>query len=284
MNRFSIKHLVAALGLAAGTTAFAAPVTVQFGPDASLMRYNPGVYIDFDEAAVTAGLVSDGSNGTIDDMVRGGEFRVTVTDAAGASSQLWAFCIEVDQNIQQEVPLDTYQLIQFGSASTPAQRTANDNGDDGTRANRDDPFANATKFALLNNLYSQFIGLADNSATLAAAFQIALWEVRYDGDAALDLDGGKFVLADNNASYAGGDAAALEARETAADWLGLLTETLDPALTFIQLTSNDFDLAEWQDLLAYDPDTRIPPGEIPVPGSLALMGLGALAFARYRKA
>jgi len=282
MIRISIKHLAAAVGVLAASSAFAVPVTVTFPAEASVFRHNPGVIIDLDEVAINAALPQDGSKGTIFDAPRGGEFRATVTDAAGASQQLFVFCIEVDQDIDYEVPLDTYQRIDFGSASTPAQRTA-DNGSGTARAGRDSPFADATKFALLNNLYTRFINLADNDATLAAAFQIALWEVRYDGAGALSLDGGSFVLADDDAAYAGGNAAAQQARDIAEGWLAVLTPTLDPALTFIQLTSNDIELAEWQDLIGFTPDTRVPPNQVPVPGSLALIGLGGLALARYRK-
>jgi hypothetical protein len=279
--KFTAQRLVGVLALLGSTVALADPVSVTFGPDASLFRYNPGVVVDLDETTMNANArFQTVSSAPILATQRVGEFNVTVTDAAGVDSQLYAFCIEVDQNISQGAALDTYQRNLLSAPATV------DNGAGVVRTGRDDAFADSLRFGQLNSLYNQFAHLADDSAILAAAFQIALWEVRYDGGsvgAGLNLDGGDFVLAADDAGYAGGDADAQQARDVAANWIGdLVDEAITPGREYVLLTSNDFALNEWQDLIGITPDVRVPPAA-PAPGTLALLGIGALAFARRRK-
>lgn len=124
----------------------------------------------------------------------------------------------------------------------------------------------ATQVGLFNRLYTNYYAASHTSYANAAAFQIAVWEITYDGNGALNHGADIFTLG------SGGNATA---KSTAASWLSSLTPLATSAWTFTVLDSQSVT----QDLLVAIP---VPEPETYV---LLLAGLGLLGFvARHRKA
>ena len=234
--------LGAATALLAATATLAVPVIVDdAGGTAVQFRFG-------DENSATSTVDIDLPT-DFSPTVTGGEFKSTINGNSG----LFTFCLELEENLFSGGAGQDYTPVQVGGGgeahfTTPTQRTR------------------------LDSLYANHYAAASTDATgqSAAAFQLLLWEIVYEGAGALDLLGGTFALG------VGGDATA---RATAISW----GSTLDANPALSGLTFFELQNAGWQDLLYASRDGRIPPADVPEPGSLALLGLGALAFARLRK-
>lgn len=149
--------------------------------------------------------------------------------------------------------VDVMQNISFGSTYT-----------DYTAVSAATHGFSATQESLLNKLYTNHYAASRASNASAAAFQIAAWEIAYDGNGTLDIGGGSFIMG------AGGSAAA---KTTASGWLGTLAGASTGNWTFTVLESG-----RHQDLLVAMP--------VPEPSSMAMLlaGLGVMgAIARRRK-
>ena len=124
------------------------------------------------------------------------------------------------------------------------------------------------QMGLFNKLYTNYYGVSQDSSANAAAFQIAVWEITYDGNGALDIDANYFdVGTDGNAS----------AKTTASGWLSTLGTLSTGAWSFTVLDSVDVDGNATQDLLVAIP--------VPEPGAWALLlaGFGVLLVSGRRR-
>lgn len=112
-------------------------------------------------------------------------------------------------------------------------------------------------FTMLGQLFTEAFGDATASSTNSAAFQLAIWEILYDGD--LDLHAGGFQVL-------GGNSAAITQAQY---WLDHLSEYTDN-YNIVLLTS-----ASHQDFITFGrPFSRL----VPEPASPALLAVALLAM------
>lgn len=123
-----------------------------------------------------------------------------------------------------------------------------------------------TQLGLFNRLYTNHYAASHASSTAAGAFQLAVWEITYDGNGPLNLAGGAFTL---------GSGGSLAARNQAASWLSSLAGEAPGNWSFTVLDSSGPRAT--QDLLVALP--------VPEPATYAMMlsGLGLLGFAARKK-
>lgn len=154
-----------------------------------------------------------------------------------------SFCIELGQSISTPGgPYNNYVL----------------------RPLQDDPRFGATQIDRLNRLFTNHLTDSRLDAAHSAGFQLAVWEITYDGaSGALDLNAGNFRLGRNNGL-------SLAAAGFASNYLTGLDGKPTSNLVFEELTSP----TRQDQLLA----------RVPAPGTLALALMGVIGWAGSRRA
>ena len=193
------------------------------------------------------GFLGGRSAGVDLDTPRNGDF------SAGEFTGLWngnsfsAMCVDVNRDLSFGTTYTNY------TAMTPAAYGFS-----------------STQVGLFNRLYTDYYATSHTNGVNAAAFQIAVWEITYDGNGTLNLGANTFTLG------SGGNATA---KATAATWLSTLASQSVGAWNFTVLDSQSVTGGQsaTQDLLVAVPE--------PETYALLLAGLGLLGFvARHRKA
>ena len=199
------------------------------------------------DTVTITGFLGGRSAGVDLDTPRNGNF------SAGEFTGLWngnsfsAMCVDVNHDLSFGTTYTNY------TAMTPAAYGFT-----------------ATQVGLFNRLYTNYYATSHTNGVNAAAFQIAVWEITYDGNGTLNLGANTFTLG------SGGNATA---KATAATWLSTLASQSVGAWNFTVLDSQSVTGGQsaTQDLLVAVPE--------PETYALLLAGLGLLGFvARHRKA
>ena len=176
-----------------------------------------------------------------------GPFRFSSTSSSVPTlpTNFYAFCADYFQPV---VPGQTY---------TYETRTFTDLPNIGS---------NSIKAARFQELFDRFYATAGTTSTAGGAFQVAVWELLFDGTSigTPSLTTGDFTAA-NNAGVV----------NLAQSWLNTIDDpTAPPASSVVILGLYN---CNFQDQLT------IVPNPVPAPAGLVLLGLGGLALAARRK-
>jgi hypothetical protein len=177
-----------------------------------------------------------------------GPFRFSSTSSSVADlpTNFYAFCA------------DYFQPVTPGQTYTFETRTFTDLPNIGS---------NSLKAARFQELFDRFYDVAGTNSTAGGAFQVAVWELLFDGASSgtPSLTSGDFQ-ASNNAGVT----------NLAQSWLNTID---DNGAAAPSTTKNILGLynSNFQDQLT------IVPNPVPAPAGLVLLGLGGLALAARRK-
>jgi hypothetical protein len=220
------KSLALAVGILAAGTAAANPITL--GTQVEISDSSPYGPSNLNKPSTV--ITVNGVNKT----VRAGLFDLNATTVPGGSYvRLLAFCLQPDVQLS---PYDNpYTAVDLDGAGVAL-----------------DPLG-------ISKLWAEYRDDVVSGVT-AAAFQLAVWELAYDGDT--DLTDGDF-----RAAGAAGSAAA-----TAQGWLSSLANLTKEAPNLFVLQDNQGGY-DRQDLLI----------QTPIPGTLGLVGLGLLGLGALRR-
>lgn len=179
-----------------------------------------------------------------------GPFQFSVTGGDGtfaAGSTIRGFCADFDQAL---TPGQSYPFVVTSPSALP------DVGPD------------ATKLALIDRLFERHYGTATD-ADRGGAFQLALWELLYDGPGSLDLNAGNIDVTSPDS---------VNAVAIAKSWLAAL-ETPDPTDADNYTVIGLFN-ANNQDQLTVVPNNPVP---APAGAVLGLVALGGFGLRRLRR-
>lgn len=179
-----------------------------------------------------------------------GPFQFSVTSGDGTfatGSTIRGFCADFHQAV---VPGQSYTYTPMAPAGLP------DVGPD------------ATKLALIDRLFDRHYGTATD-ADRGGAFQLALWELLYDGPGNLNLNAGNINVTSPDS---------INAVSIAKGWLAAL-ETPDPA------DVDNYTVIGLFNANAQDQLTVVPNNPVPAPAGmvLGLIALGGFGLRRLRR-
>ncbi|MFK7960978.1 MAG: hypothetical protein AB8G96_10680 [Phycisphaerales bacterium] len=243
------------LGITLGAAAIAAT---------SIVSSASAVDLAFNNLYGVTGFSVDLAGSDISGTLAAGRLDYTVTGDTdpyfAVGQQISSFCSEIDQGVTgMAVPYDFYGVDEAeGIEAIPTPGTIGG------------PMGLA-KAGFVSDLFTKYFVTAINGTeTQAAAFQIALWEVVYEGPGddggigTLDLDGGAFTVGGS------GDGDREDAIDLANQWLATL---VDNGISDDMLGMGSATFQDQLTLLV-----------VPIPGALALglIGMGGVATMRRR--
>lgn len=160
-----------------------------------------------------------------------------------------AYCVEIGETIGGGIQAHPTVVLLSGA-------TTNGGGISGP------VLFDATRTAHLQTLWGSFFGAIGASADLSAAFQLAQWEISFDDDMTLAAGAGAKFWVDEEQAQAG-------ITNIAEGWLAdIRTGAVTNQQTLALLSGQGI-----QDLVT----------PVPEPGTVAALGLGAVALLRRRK-
>lgn len=180
-----------------------------------------------------------------------GTFNYTVVSSTDPrfSGTFQSFCADYFQPVTTG---DTYSYVPVAISALP---------DIGT-----DP----TKLARIQELYDRFYTAAVNgTGDQAGAFQLALWELTYDGAGAVDIASGNFI-----ATAAGGSTNTAIAQ----NWLNTIDDPTAPA------PADSFELVGLFNGNNQDQIVPLAPAPVPAPAALVLAVIGGGVLLARRRA
>ena len=192
-------------------------------------------------------IVTTNNSGTVYHDLPAGPFNFATVDAGGTAlgSTFQGFCADYFQPVAAG---ETYNYTPGAITSLP---------DVGT---------DATKLARIQGLFDHFYGSIAGDAEKSAAFQLAVWELTYDGAGTLDLSSGVF-------SASGGSSVGI-----AQGWMNILNDPNAPAATSHYTLLGLFSPTN-QDQITAIPDVN----PVPAPAGVVLAVIGGgLVLARRR--
>ncbi|MEM9384863.1 MAG: PEP-CTERM sorting domain-containing protein [Pseudomonadota bacterium] len=232
---FRRKNLVASaaatLALSAAITAHATVIDVEFQ--------------GFESGSRVGRVFGPDGNG-VQRRVAAGQFNFDVIndpDNNFADSQMLAFCIDITNWLVTNRPV-SYDFNAAGSTG----------------------YLDGQQLANISWLYDSYAS-ALGSATFDAAFQLALWEIMYDGDAGFSLINGANAGSLWSTGFGG-------ARTIAEGWLGALTL----ASPIAGYTSSSYNLYVLTPDYPTTNQTLIVASPVSEPAIIALFGLGLIAL------